>query len=671
MSQQYSVVSGSARSDEIARAIERVYAMKLTGLPRVLVLDAAAIWDGVDDDEFATAIVEKVRLLAAQDALHVIVLGIDPWQAEVLEQAIPHEYLTLARRNGEEGAPQQLPEQAISAPASVAVLAAPGIVIPDGCTAFYVAEGEAPPRASTTHLRGAQATDSLLTLYGTALMQERAGIAFRAISEGKSIPQAAPTSTESLTGVTRAVSWSAAPMPARRHALPDEAALRALASRAYARLLRNVLPDGAVVGSPAHGQEPGQPNYWFYWQRDGAVTMGHLIAWQQQPLLGLPTSGLDAIIARYPAFVARTQRQGDLGTSRYTTDGDPITGFGNPQLDGPPLSAMTLARMAPRADVWGLLRAYLDFLLTPEGCGPGMDAWEFIYGQHFNAAFLKRRALLVGASVASQLGHADDARRYTAEARHLENILSGFIDPQLGRLRAFTATYDPWFTQMSGLDAAVLCAVLSGRDLYARGTSERRGQPNTAGLGRDLDAVTSPVVLATMSALEEAFASRYAVNRDWTAAGNSGFGLGRFPEDANDGVGTSGGNPWPLATLWGAQFYYSVVQEIAQVLQVAEDHSLALDDARQATFLQRATGQDIPLARPIAAAHWRTAILPRVLACGDGYLNFVVHHLPEDGGVTEQIDGETGAPRGARDLSWALSELIATLALREEVGRAL
>ena len=44
-----------------------------------------------------------------------------------------------------------------------------------------------------------------------------------------------------------------------------------------------------------------------------------------------------------------------------------------------------------------------------------------------------------------------------------------------------------------------------------------------------------------------------------------------------------------------------------------------------------------------------------------------MRHVPQDGGVTEQVDRDTGEPRGARDLSWALSELIATIALREEV----
>jgi glucoamylase len=174
-----------------------------------------------------------------------------------------------------------------------------------------------------------------------------------------------------------------------------------------------------------------------------------------------------------------------------------------------------------------------------------------------------------------------------------------------------------------------------------------------------------PAVLATMMALEDANAPLYRVNREWTAAGNAGIGLGRFPEDANDGVGTNGGNPWPLATLWGAQFYYHVAQEVAQSLSGEDRRQLTLEDARQVAFFDRAVGKEVGRARPVEMGTWRDHILPALLVRGDGYLNFVLHHMPEDGGVTEQIDGDTGAPRGARDLSWAMSELIATIALRE------
>jgi glucoamylase len=662
-------VSMTMRTEDIPHIVERVYATMLTGVPRVFAVDAAAIWGKESDDQLATAIVTKMSLLAQQNAMRMMVRGVDPRQAEILERAIPTAYLLLELRTEGLDALGPLPGPSTGIDRSIAVLALPSTGIPDSCMAFYVGDGDSPPGSHATHIKGAQATDVILTLYGTALVQERAGIAFRTISEGKSVPREANASLDTLAGVVRSVERREESRPTEHILLPGGAALRALAARAYGRLVPNVLATGAVVGSPARGEKPGQPNYWFYWQRDGSVTMGHLIEWQRKRPLGLEISGLDQAIAHYPDFVARMQSKGELGTSRYTIEGEPITGFGNPQLDGPPLSAMSLARMERPAQVWELLRGYLDFLLTPEGRGPSMDAWEFIYGWHFNAAFLKRRALLVGAAVAAQVGHADAAARYRSEARHVETGLADFMDRRLGRLRAFSKTYNPWFAQMSGLDMAMICALLSGRDLHVPSTTGGSQDPQRAAhLGVDLDSLTHPAVLATMSALEDAFASAFRVNREWSAAGNAGCGLGRFPEDANDGVGTNGGNPWPLATLWGAQFYYHVAREVAQILEGAPGRSIALDDERQIAFFQRAVGNGRTLARSIEPGTWREKVLPAVVARGDGYLNFVVQHLPEDGGVTEQIDRDTGAPRGARDLSWALSELIATIALREQVS---
>jgi glucoamylase len=656
----------SPEDKEIVHDVEQVENITLTGAARLFVLDAAAIWSPGGDDA-AEAILRKLNLLARQNSVRVLVRSVQDRQAAALQAVLPVDRLVLERSASGVDLRGLLSEQGVSAAECFAMLAAPGASpVPEACTAFYVGQGAAPAHTHPTRLPGAHATDFILALYGTALAQERAGIAFRNISQGKGIPPETPFSRETLQSVVRAAERPSESRPASRATLPDPSSLRALAARVYARLMRNVLGNGAVVGSPAQGKEPGQPNYWFYWQRDGSVTMGHLIDWHQRPPLGLVTSGLGPFIERFPKFVAETQRNGQLGTSRYTVEGKPIAGFGNPQLDGPALSALALARLADPARAWEQLRRYLDFLLTSEGQGPSMDVWEFIYGRHFNAEFHRRRALLVGAEVASRLGHHDDAARYIAEARRVETGLADFVDAKLGRLVAYRETHNPWFETISRLDMSVTVALLDGWRLRwkeADGSVSRVGDTE---LGRDLDSLANPAVLATMLALEDDYASFFDANRRWIAAGNAGHGLGRFPEDANDGLGTSGGNPWPLATLWAAQFYYHLTQEIVDALETAAS-SLTLRDPRQVAFFQQVAGDIVEPGRPIDVTLWRERLLPTLLARGDGYLNFVVHHMPEDGSVTEQLDRDTGAPRGARDLSWALSELIATITLREEV----
>lgn len=653
---------------EIAEAIatvERVTSITLTGAPSLIVLDAGAIWEGDDGttdavaDAVADGITRALGVLARQGSAHIVVRGARAEQRATLERVIPTDQLELGAGPG----PADLSAHGATGRECLAIFATPDARVPDGGVTFYCGPGAPPAHTTPTRLAGPTATASILALYGTALVQERAGIAFRGTSGGQGIPRAGHFPPDIFLGVARAAGRPDPPAPADRQPLPDAAALRALAGAAYARLLRNVLPNGAVVGAPARGAAPCEPNYRFYWQRDGAVTMRHLIAWHEEPPLGLETGGLGSLIGNYLRFVGETQQRGHQGTSRYSVAGEPILGYGNPQLDGPALSALALARLPEPARGWAELTRYLDFLLTPEGRGPTMDAWEFIFGRLFNAELLKRRALLAGAAVAVGLRRMADAARYREEARRLGASLADFLDPQRGRLVSSRGTYNPWFETISGLDMAVIAAYLSDRDGRARGTDP--GREDDGALGRDLEDLAHPAVLATMMALEDAFASLYPVNRAWRGGGNAGWGLGRFPEDANDGLGSAGGNPWPLATLWGAQFYYLLAQEVAEALAAAP--ALIVDDPRQVAFFGRVAGDTVEWGRPLDAATWRGRVLPALLARGDAYLNFVVHHTPADGGVTEQIDGQTGAPRGARDLSWALSELIATIALRERM----
>ncbi len=642
-------------------AVRQVLAITLTNAPRLLVCDALAIWGEADvPHAMANRIVRELAILAQQQRLFVAVRGASAAQHATLQHAIPGDQLAFRTEPDAADLYRLLAERGLPGDACMAILAIAGTQIPDGSTAFYVGAGSAPAPLLATSSSGPPATEAILALYGTALAQERAGIAFRSISQGRGIPAEGPYPPEILTGVKRSTVRTAPASGGAQLALPDAAALEMLARRAYAQLVRNILPNGAVVGANSRGDKPDEPNYWFYWQRDGSISLGHLIAWQQEPPAWLDSHELGNRIQSSLDFVGATQRVGSLGTSRYHVTGDPVLGFGNPQLDGPAWSALMLARLAQPAERWPQLKRYLDFLLTPAGQGASMDLWEFNYGRLFTTEFLAHRALLAGADVAARLGQSQDAARYQVEADRLFAGLADFIAPQEGYLRISLDSEDPWLQTISGLDMAVIAAYVSTADEVA---------PYSR-WGRDLDSLAHPAVLATLSRLETAFQLLYQTNREWAASGNRGWGLGRFPEDANDGLGSSGGNPWPLATLWGAQFYYRLAQATSQALG-SPDAQLTLADLRQADFFGRLTGAAVEPGRSINLQTWRQTLAPALLASGDAYLNFVAHHVPDDVGVTEQIDRDSGRPHGAPALSWGLSELIATLALRERSYRLL
>jgi glucoamylase len=648
----------------VPESVKQVTEMVITDQPWLFVLDAPAIWGG--DDRIAGDIIRELALLAEHEGTRIVVRGVDDVRRQQLAEQVPADHLIVGSRTGPVDLPGLLNEQHAAPKDCLAILTGNGASAPEGCLAFFAGEGAPPAHTHGTRERTPAATNAILALYGTALAQDRAGVAFRNASKGRGIPHKSSFNRDILHGIVRSAAEQRSPKALPRELLPTATELRGLARKAYDRLLRNILPDGAVVGAHSRGQEPGKPNYWFFWQRDGAAAMSRLIVWQTHPPLGLPADKLRPTITRYTQFIRQTQAHGELGTSRYSVEGEPTRGYGNPQLDGPALSALALARIPDSSSAWTALAAYLDFLASPEGQGNTMDSWEFIYGRMYNAEFLRHVALLVGATWAERYGHGkEQVGRWREQAEQARRGLRDFEDARSGRILSSLDTYDPFLTSISRLDMSVVASLLAG--WWARHDGLL---PDDAGHGTSLDShfwsLSAPAALATLADLEEVFHSLYQVNRDWEDGGNKGWGIGRFPEDANNGLGSSGGNPWGLCTLWTAQYYYGLALDLASQLK-ASPGGLSLADARQSDFFERtANGAPVPMGSTVKEAIWRERVIPALVRRGDAYLNFVVYHMPQDGAITEQIDRETGKPRGAPDLSWALAELIATIALREE-----
>jgi hypothetical protein len=289
---------------------------------------------------------------------------------------------------------------------------------------------------------------------------------------------------------------------------------------------------------------PDEPDYGFFWQRDAAAAAF--------ALLGLVRHGPDDLRDRatvrlqaYVAFVSELGRRGSLSTSRFTLAGEVVGGYGDPQHDGPAATALLLLEVAAAAAL-----PYLQHLHSVDEVG--YDLWELVRGRSYHAGRLRQRAL----GSRSELGPRVHVR-----------------DPE-----------PPWFAAISGLDISTIgCELLGARSLSADAGKA---------LGR----------------LEDAFANRWPVNAAWHRTGRLGHGLGRFPEDGNDGLGSTGGNPWPVATLWAAQWH----------------------------------------------------LLRGESELGMGFLDFVLSH---GAAGHEQIDGVTGEGRGAAGLAWSAAELITTLLL--------
>ncbi len=619
------------------------HAMRLHGEPRLFVLDAGAL---LDDGKLHTEALRKLALLAESELAQVALRGADSAMQQRLAQTLTAQGLRLPINYVAPDEPLDTIPGQIGVPAREAIffLTEP-ISPPAGSHAFYVGAGEPPAGAVAARLPGAQGTDALLALYGTALIQEKAGLEFRAASQGGAA-EAATFDERLFQGLIKSYGRDVGAARASVRVSPppelDGQFVRDLAAKCFQRVLRNVQTNGAIVASPAKGEQPGEPNYWFAWQRDAGQTLLSLINWSRTAPFGLPPAPMQHAINSYLVFLGRCQASGNLGVSRYMVDGQPVTGYGNPQLDGPAIGVLAMTRLLDPRPVYAQIRAALDYLLTPEGRGPCFDPWEFVYGRILNVLLLKRKAFRNAAHLAGLLAEQDDLRRYQDEAARLEGEIEAFIDERRGYLVSNRDPANPWFETLSGLDAVMLEAILTAWES-----------------GDDFLNVTHPAVMGAVLALEDTFAPLYAVNRAWQAAGYGGMGWGRFPEDANDGLGSTGGNPWPLTTLWAAQYCYRLAEKLAI------GGPFPITDERQARYFNRVLGQELTsVGSELPGQHILPDLLPGLRKRGDAYLQFVLAHQPLDGSVTEQINRDTGQPQGARDLTWAMSELLNTLAMR-------
>jgi Glycosyl hydrolases family 15 len=585
---------------QLRRDLQTVTSIELVGAPRTVVLDQEALLD--DAGSVAPSLYAKLAVLG----MPVVVIADDPLPLRRALSRIADLSIVTTMPVKVEGV-------------AVAVLGRAHRPLAN-CYAWFVGSATAPDWMHPTDGRGAAVTEAILTFFGTGLVQERAHAAFRAAGRGDPLPASYPYNlSRMLEGVTRAVTPAASLVdqcPESRTASSLWSARRTptLLHEAYEAIASACASNGAIAAA-APPQTPEDPDYWFFWQRDaGQVAVAMAALAQRFPGTALSKTAADGLRGYLRFVTALPQhwpmRSGDLAVSRHTIDGAPIHQYGNPQTDGPAHTALAvMTALSEPAAAYPIVKPYLDFLTTPEGLGPTFDPWEFSVGEIFNPLNLARRALHAGATVARAVGEQAAARAYDATVSKLRQQLDGFYDEDRGYLVCGRKLAIPWMDTLSKLDVSVIGSVLTAYDV----TDEYMN-------------VDDPRVHDTMRALEDHFARRWPINHAWRAAGNAGMGMGRFPEDTNDGAGSTGGNPWVFVTLWAAQFYLRTIQRRAY-LGIDADH---LDS--------------------------------RCLAKARGYLDFVLAHVPANA-LSEQIDGFSGRPRGARKLAWAHAELVNTLLL--------
>jgi glucoamylase len=423
------------------------------------------------------------------------------------------------------------------------------------------------------------------------------------------------------------------------------------AERSLNRLSSNLdhsgIRPGAVIASPSRGT----PDYFYHWIRDAALVMDVYV---ETFVNGTdPVERQDAYVRvmRWMDFERVVQStpnlSGSLGEPKYNVDASSFDKpWGRPQNDGPALRGFVLARFAEklldegrddlvrqllyRAELPAnsLVKADLEFV-AHNWRQPSFDLWEEVKGRHLYTRLAQRAALERGARLAQRMDDGGAAAFYRSQAAEISKQLADHRDPGQGYLRVTLDRVDGWDHKKSGLDVATVLGVL-----------------HAAGEGADFD-VDDEWVLATAEKLRRGFQASYPINSGATTAL-----IGRYPEDVYDGVGFSGGHPWYLATHALAELHCRLADKI-------RSQGRASATSLSAAFYSRALGKTVAPGTKWNATNAGAIdeLLSSLERQGRAYLE---RSLSVSGskGFAEQVDRDTGAPRGASDLSWSYASYV-------------
>ena len=397
----------------------------------------------------------------------------------------------------------------------------------------------------------------------------------------------------------------------------------------------NINGSGAVVAAPDHNTGPGG-DYYFHWERDGALTM-----------TCVQTTGLAAdhsLMFNYSHWVVGRQAMDDIHGIDVRTEpkyqipsGAIFDGaWCRPQNDGPGLRATALMLFANKLldgssasgksfatkTLWPSVQRSLDYLTSGGWSTNTCDLWEEVRSTDlfWNRVTMKR-ALTKGAELATRLGDATSAAAYRSTVEKISDELhthmtpSGYLIEEPNR-------------RMDG-------AVVVGLNMQFDDS-------------KPTYAPSSIAVAKTVNAYNGAFCAEYPLNIDAQQAGVPGVLYGRYPGDTYDG-----GNPWILTTAALAQILYRVACACASG-DVPSAQALSVwSSALNMPALANATADD---AGPLFAS------------AGDAVLARIAYYVRKaDIGfrLDEQLEKHTGKPTSAKSLTWSYAEVFNALHWRD------
>ncbi|KAK5074679.1 glycoside hydrolase 15 protein [Lithohypha guttulata] len=396
---------------------------------------------------------------------------------------------------------------------------------------------------------------------------------------------------------------------------------------------------GIVVASPSKND----PNYYYTWTRDAALTYKMLV---DEVIAG--NASLEQHIREY--VQAQAVLQGvvnpsgnlddgaGLGEPKFNVDGTAFTGsWGRPQRDGPALRATTLISYANylissgqtslATDlVWPVIRNDLSYTAQYWN-QTGFDLWEEINGSSFFTIAGSYRALVEGSALATRIGQT-----------------CPYCDSQAPQSLCFMQSF--WTNQYVDSNINVNDG-RTGKDANSLLTSIHMFDP-AATCDDSTFQPCSSRALANHKQVTDSFRG-YAINAGILAG--QGVAVGRYAEDVY-----MNGNPWYLANFAAAEQLYGAL------LQWNKVGSVTVDSVNQAFFQDLIAG--ISTGTYDASSSTFESIVTAVRIYADSYMSFAQRFTPPDGSLAEQFDKTTGVPVSAADLTWSYAALLTANARR-------
>lgn len=433
---------------------------------------------------------------------------------------------------------------------------------------------------------------------------------------------------------------------------------------ALQKMLKNINPPGSLPGIVIASPSKENPNYYFHWVRDAALSMESVYQLFLQSLspsnsnghsqkylnLLLESFSLSAVLQNNFAFSG-------LSEPKYYVDGKSYKfPWGRPQHDGPAIRASLNTKLA----LWYLSQGhsqiveeqFYSILNSKKALNvlkkdfdqvektwneKGFDLWEEVYGKHFYTMAAQRKAMFDASDLAQKIYDFSASMRYLRTTQLIETQLVQFWDAEK---KYFNSTREGGFranSKPSNLDSSIILALLHFR------------LPDDAVLNT-LDSK----MLQTALALEKAFKKAYEINHEKA----QGFAMGRYPEDHY-----FGGNPWYLISLGMSQFYFQLGIDLLHFCQSSQSACLM-----KVLELLALLNPELPSKQNLTkynSAEVLEMFLGKLDGRAEAYLLNLQSLIPKDGSLSEQYDRKTGQPLSAQDLTWSYSAFLNMFEVRK------